>query len=92
MAVSELQASGIPCAAVLDSAVGFILDKVDMVFVGAEGVVENGGIINQVTEWNKSDGSYTPYWIGHLMGSISDRYISNCLGCKSTEQTSLRHC
>ncbi|KAG2176476.1 hypothetical protein INT43_005716 [Umbelopsis isabellina] len=47
-AVSELQASGIPCAAVLDSAVGFILDKVDMVFVGAEGVVENGGIINQI--------------------------------------------
>lgn len=47
-AVSELQASGIPCAAVLDSAVGFILDKVDMIFVGAEGVVENGGIINQV--------------------------------------------
>jgi translation initiation factor eIF-2B subunit alpha len=46
--VCELQASGIPCAAVLDSAVGFILDKVDLVFVGAEGVVENGGIINQV--------------------------------------------
>ncbi|KAG2184079.1 hypothetical protein INT44_009094 [Umbelopsis vinacea] len=48
VAVSELQASGIPCAAVLDSAVGFILDKVDMIFVGAEGVVENGGIINQI--------------------------------------------
>lgn len=61
MAVSELQASGIPCAAVLDSAVGFILDKVDMVFVGAEGVVENGGIINQVIEWNKSDELHTPY-------------------------------
>jgi translation initiation factor eIF-2B subunit alpha len=49
--VSELQASGIPCAAVLDSAVGFILDKVDMIFVGAEGVVENGGIINQVRSY-----------------------------------------
>jgi translation initiation factor eIF-2B subunit alpha len=24
------------------------MDKVDMVFVGAEGVVENGGVINQI--------------------------------------------
>lgn len=32
----------------LDSAVGYIMDKVDMVFVGAEGVVENGGIVNKV--------------------------------------------
>lgn len=24
------------------------MDKVDMVFVGAEGVVENGGIVNKV--------------------------------------------
>ena len=31
------------------------MDKVDMVFVGAEGVVENGGIINKVilTFWSK---------------------------------------
>lgn len=28
------------------------MDKVDMVFVGAEGVVENGGIVNKV---NTSD-------------------------------------
>jgi hypothetical protein len=31
--------------------------------VGAEGVVENGGIINQVIEWNKSDELHTPYWL-----------------------------
>ncbi|KAI7865333.1 hypothetical protein BDF14DRAFT_1744314 [Spinellus fusiger] len=47
-AVSALRAAGIPCRAVLDSAVGYIMDKVDMVFVGAEGVVENGGVINQI--------------------------------------------
>ncbi|ORZ17244.1 hypothetical protein BCR42DRAFT_414232 [Absidia repens] len=47
-AVEELRAAGIPCRAVLDSAVGYIMDKVDMVFVGAEGVVENGGVINQI--------------------------------------------
>lgn len=47
-AVKALREIGIPCRAVLDSAVGYIVDKVDMVFVGAEGVVENGGVINQV--------------------------------------------
>lgn len=38
----------IPVTLVLDSAVGFIMDKVDMVIVGAEGVVESGGIINKL--------------------------------------------
>ncbi|KAI7858648.1 hypothetical protein BDC45DRAFT_434147 [Circinella umbellata] len=47
-AVKALKEAGIPCRAILDSAVGYIVDKVDMVFVGAEGVVENGGVINQV--------------------------------------------
>lgn len=47
-AVAALRKNGIPCRAVLDSAVGYIMDKVDMVFVGAEGVVENGGIVNKV--------------------------------------------
>ncbi|KAI8982026.1 hypothetical protein BDF20DRAFT_447709 [Mycotypha africana] len=47
-AVAALRKHGIPCRAVLDSAVGYIMDKVDMVFVGAEGVVENGGIVNKV--------------------------------------------
>lgn len=47
-AVQALRQAGIPCRAILDSAVGYIMDKVDMVFVGAEGVVENGGVINQV--------------------------------------------
>ncbi|KAI9251345.1 putative translation initiation factor eIF-2B subunit alpha [Phascolomyces articulosus] len=47
-AVKALREAGIPCRAILDSAVGYIVDKVDMVFVGAEGVVENGGVINQI--------------------------------------------
>lgn len=40
--------AGIPVTVVLDSAVGYIMGKVDFVLVGAEGVVENGGLINQV--------------------------------------------
>ncbi|KAF7728573.1 Translation initiation factor [Apophysomyces ossiformis] len=47
-AVHALREAGIPCRAILDSSVGYIMDKVDMVFVGAEGVVENGGVINKV--------------------------------------------
>ena len=43
-----LQSHGIPATVILDSAVGYYIQKVDMVIVGAEGVVENGGIINQI--------------------------------------------
>jgi len=40
--------AGIPTTVVLDSAMGYIMERVDMVLVGAEGVVENGGIVNKV--------------------------------------------
>uniref|UniRef100_A0A7M4FLG1 Translation initiation factor eIF2B subunit alpha n=1 Tax=Crocodylus porosus TaxID=8502 RepID=A0A7M4FLG1_CROPO len=38
----------IPVTVILDAAVGYIMEKVDLVIVGAEGVVENGGIINKI--------------------------------------------
>lgn len=44
----DLEKLGIPCIVILDSAVGYIMEQVDMVMVGAEGVVESGGIINKV--------------------------------------------
>jgi translation initiation factor eIF-2B subunit alpha len=44
----RLKELGIPCQIVLDAAVGYYMDRMHMVLVGAEGVVENGGIINQV--------------------------------------------
>lgn len=44
----ELEAEGIECTMILDSAVGYVMETMDMVFVGAEGVVESGGIINRV--------------------------------------------
>ncbi|CAG8489328.1 12406_t:CDS:2 [Ambispora gerdemannii] len=43
-----LRKAGIPATVILDTAVGYIIDKVDAVFVGAEGVVENGGLINAI--------------------------------------------
>ncbi|CAM6087919.1 unnamed protein product [Calypogeia fissa] len=42
----ELSAANIPVKLILDAGVAFIIEKVDMVMVGAEGVVESGGIIN----------------------------------------------
>ncbi|KAJ9081085.1 translation initiation factor eIF-2B subunit alpha, variant 2 [Entomophthora muscae] len=47
-AVKTLQDSGVHATLIMDGAVGYIMDQVDLVLVGAEGVVENGGLINQI--------------------------------------------
>uniref|UniRef100_A0A182QPF1 Translation initiation factor eIF2B subunit alpha n=1 Tax=Anopheles farauti TaxID=69004 RepID=A0A182QPF1_9DIPT len=46
--VAELEKAGIDCTLILDTAVGYVMETVDMVLVGAEGVVESGGIINRI--------------------------------------------
>lgn len=40
--------SKIPTTVVLDAAMGYIMDSVDIVLVGAEAVVENGGCVNKL--------------------------------------------
>ncbi|KAJ7709935.1 hypothetical protein B0H17DRAFT_1029882 [Mycena rosella] len=47
-----LTAAGIPCTVILDSAVAYAMDKVDLVLVGSEAVVESGGLINAVGSLN----------------------------------------
>lgn len=47
-----LEHHGIPCCMLLDVAVGYVMQKVDIVLVGAEGIVENGGLINQIGTLN----------------------------------------
>jgi translation initiation factor eIF-2B subunit alpha len=39
---------GISVTIILDSSVGSVMEKIDFVLVGAEGVVESGGIINKI--------------------------------------------
>ena len=39
---------GLDVSVIVDAAMGFVLEEVDMVLVGAEAVVESGGIVNQV--------------------------------------------
>uniref|UniRef100_A0A915HWZ9 Translation initiation factor eIF2B subunit alpha n=1 Tax=Romanomermis culicivorax TaxID=13658 RepID=A0A915HWZ9_ROMCU len=48
----ELRELGIKCTLILDSAVSYIMDQIDYVLVGAEGVVETGGIINKIGTLN----------------------------------------
>ncbi|MCJ1362621.1 translation initiation factor eIF-2B subunit alpha [Acarospora aff. strigata] len=46
--VRDLRSRNVPVATIPESAVAYSLGKVDMVIVGAEGVVENGGIISRL--------------------------------------------
>lgn len=46
--VTSLRAKGVPVATISEGAVGYAMGKVDVVIVGAEGVVENGGIISRL--------------------------------------------
>jgi translation initiation factor eIF-2B subunit alpha len=46
--VRALRAKGVPVATIPESAVAYSMGKVDMVIVGAEGVVENGGIVSRM--------------------------------------------
>ncbi|KAH6918610.1 translation initiation factor eif-2b alpha subunit [Coprinopsis sp. MPI-PUGE-AT-0042] len=43
-----LSAAGVPCTVILDSAVAYVMDRVDFVLVGSEAVVESGGLVNAV--------------------------------------------
>ncbi|XP_023632844.1 translation initiation factor eIF-2B subunit alpha [Capsella rubella] len=56
----ELAKLDIPVKLLIDSAVAYSMDEVDMVFVGADGVVESGGIINMM-------GTYQIALVAHSM-------------------------
>lgn len=51
----QLEAAGVDSTLILDAAMGYIMEQVDLVMLGAEGVTESGGIINKVGL------SYFPY-------------------------------
>lgn len=46
--VQELIDKKIDAEMILDSAMGYIMERIDLVLVGAEGVLASGGIINKV--------------------------------------------
>lgn len=43
-----LTQAGIPCTVILDSAIAYILERVDIVLVGTEAVVESGGLVSSI--------------------------------------------
>jgi len=47
-AAERLTEVGIPVTVILDSAAGYFMERVDIVLLGAEGVVESGGIVNKI--------------------------------------------
>ncbi|KAF7135892.1 hypothetical protein RHSIM_Rhsim08G0244100 [Rhododendron simsii] len=57
---NELTKLDVPVKLLIDSAVAYSMDEVDMVFVGADGVVESGGIINMM-------GTYQIALVAHSM-------------------------
>lgn len=57
---NELAKLDIPVKLLIDSAVAYSMDEVDMVFVGADGVVESGGGINMM-------GTYQIALVAHSM-------------------------
>lgn len=44
----ELLEANIPCTLILDSAIGYVMEQISFIMVGAEGVMESGGIVNKV--------------------------------------------
>jgi translation initiation factor eIF-2B subunit alpha len=51
--------AGIPTTVISDNAVGHMMDRVDLCIVGAEGVMENGGIVNKVSNMPVEPLSFT---------------------------------
>eukprot|EP00793_Prasinoderma_coloniale_P002503 PRCOL_00001985-RA len=47
-AAQALRQAGVPVTICLDAAAAYVMERVDIVLVGAEGVVENGGIVNKL--------------------------------------------
>jgi len=56
----EMVTVGFPVKLILDSAVAYTMEKIDMVLFGADGVVESGGIINMI-------GTYQVALVAHSM-------------------------
>jgi len=62
----ECVSHGIPVSMVLDSAAASVMAEVDFVLVGAEGVVESGGIIHKIGTYNLAliaKASNTPFYV-----------------------------
>jgi len=63
--VQLLIAAGVPTYLTLDTSVGYLIDKVDMVLVGSEAVLESGGLVNAVGSYQMAliaKASHKPFY------------------------------
>lgn len=82
---SWLSEKGIPNTLILDAAVGYFMEKVDLVLTGAEGVAESGGIINKVILIT----NISLFNCKLKLVSLLDWNLSSSCVCKSDEQALL---
>jgi len=63
---AKLQEHGIPVTVIPDTAVGYVIELVDLTIVGAEAIVESGGIINTIGTYQLgliSKAANTPFYV-----------------------------
>ncbi|KAM3723149.1 Translation initiation factor eIF-2B subunit alpha [Dirofilaria immitis] len=46
--INALKNAGIQCTLIMDAEIGYLMETINLVMVGAEGVMETGGIINKI--------------------------------------------
>lgn len=89
-AASVLANAGVPVTVVLDSAVGYHMEVADLCLTGAEGVLENGGILNKARAGSGHgagvDGSF---WRHRFRAGTRDRrglrgFASESPGCSKS--------
>ena len=66
-----LTRAGIPCQIILDSAVCYVINKVDMVMLGAEALAENGGCVHSVPVFKRRE-------LMHVIPALSISCAASC--------------
>lgn len=88
----RLESEGIPVRLIHDSAVGFIMEQVNLVLVGAEGVVENGGIVNKMGTYQLAviaKESKIPFYVASESYKFTRMFPINQAEIRSLEGTNL---
>jgi translation initiation factor eIF-2B subunit alpha len=86
-------AAGIPATVVLDAAMGHFMERADLVVVGAEGVVENGGVVNKVGTYAlalAANALGTPVYVAAESYKFARLYPLNQADLPAIDQVDLR--
>ena len=52
--MNDLKDTNVNCRLILDSSVASVMESVDIVIVGAEAIVESGGVINRIGTYSSA--------------------------------------